>query len=82
MIVIYIEFSLKPVNDLYSGVNFINILRTAFALVDPKSVKIQLSHQCLFKLLGSTSVKAVHRTLMKLSPVDPDTQMTLTLRGP
>ena len=30
-----------------SGVNFINVLSTAFALVDPESVKIQLSHQCL-----------------------------------
>jgi hypothetical protein len=49
-----------------SGVNFINVLRTDFALVDPESVK---SHQCLFTLSGSTSVKAVHRMLMKLSPV-------------
>jgi len=32
-----------------------------------KRKKIQLSHQCLFTLLGSTSVKAVHRMLMKLS---------------
>ncbi len=32
--------------------------------------KIQLSHQCLFMLLGSMSVKAVCRTLMKLSPDD------------
>ncbi len=29
--------------------------------------KIQLSHQCLFTLLGSTSVKAVRRTLVKLT---------------
>ena len=50
------------------GLNFINILRTAFTLVDPQSIKIQLSHQCLFMLLGFTSVKAVRRTLMKLSP--------------
>jgi len=56
---------------LTPGVNFINVsffLRAAFALVDPKSVKIQLSHQCLLTLLGSTSIKAVSRTLMKLSP--------------
>jgi hypothetical protein len=32
-------------------------------LVDPESIKIQLSHQC-----GSTNVKAVRRTLMKLTP--------------
>jgi hypothetical protein len=48
--------------------NFINVKCTAFVLVDPKSVKRQLSHQWLFTLLGSMSVKAVHRTLMKLSP--------------
>jgi len=54
--------------NLTPGVNYINVLRTAFALVDPESVKIQLSNQCLFTLLGSTSVKAVRRTLMKLSP--------------
>jgi len=40
-----------------------------FALVDPQSVKkIQLSHQYLLTLLGPTSVKALRRTLMKLSP--------------
>jgi hypothetical protein len=53
---------------LTPGVNFINVLRTAFVLVDPESIKIQLSHQCLFTLSGPTSVKAVHRTLMKLTP--------------
>jgi len=51
------------------GVNFTNLLRAAFALVDPESVKIQLSHQCLFMLLESASIKVVRRTLMKLSPV-------------
>jgi len=48
-----------------TGVNFINVLRTTFTLVDPKSVKIQLSHKYLFMLLGSASVKAVRITLMK-----------------
>jgi len=33
-----------------------------------KSKKIQLSHQYLITLSGSASVKAVRRTLMKLSP--------------
>ena len=55
---------------LTPGLNFINILRTAFAPVDPKSAKMQLRHQCLFTLLGSTSVKAVRCMLMKLSPGD------------
>ncbi len=41
------------------GVNLINVLRTAFTLIDSKSVKkIQLSHQYLFMLLGSVLVKA------------------------
>ncbi len=55
------------------GVNFINILHTAFTVVDParrpqKRKKIQLSHQCLFTLLGSTGIKAVCRTWMKFTP--------------
>ncbi len=50
------------------GVNFINILRTTFSLVDPESVRTQSSCQYLLTLLGSTSVKAVHGTLMKLTP--------------
>jgi len=33
-----------------------------------KRKKIQLCHQYLFTLSGSASIKAVHRTLMKLSP--------------
>ncbi len=43
-------------------------LRAAFTPVAPKSVRIQSSCQCLFTLLGSTSVKAVCGILMKLSP--------------
>jgi len=50
------------------GVNFTNVLRTAFTPVAPQSVRIQSSYQYLFRLLGSTSVKAVHKTLVKLSP--------------
>jgi len=49
------------------GLNFINVLREAFTCADPKSIKktVKLS---IFMLLGSTSVKAVHKTLMKLNP--------------
>jgi len=44
------------------GVNFTNILRKAFMLVYPESVKkIQLSHQYLFMLLGPESLKAVRK---------------------
>jgi hypothetical protein len=50
------------------GLDFINVLRTAFTHVVPQSVRTQSSHQYLFTLLGPTSVKAVRRTLMKLSP--------------
>ncbi len=42
-------------NSVPSGLNFINALRTAFTREDPKSVKIQLSCQYLFTLLGSTT---------------------------
>ncbi len=50
------------------GLDFINILRTAFTPVVPQSVRTQSSRQYLFTLLGPTSVKAVRRTLMKLTP--------------
>ncbi len=43
-------------------------LHTAFTPVAPQSIRTQSSCQYLFTLLGSSSVKAVHRTLMKLSP--------------
>jgi len=50
------------------GVNSSTYLHTAFTPVAPQSVRTQSSCQYLFTLLGSSSVKAVHRTLMKLSP--------------
>jgi hypothetical protein len=53
---------------LTPGVNFVNVLCTAFMLSDPKSVKDTDDLTVFFMLLGSgsTSVKAVCRTLMKL----------------
>jgi len=39
-----------------------------YACRSQKRKKIQLSHKYLFTLLGSESVKAERRTLMKLSP--------------
>ncbi len=51
---------------LFTGVNFIYILHTAFALVDPESVKNTVRSSVFFTLLGSTSVKAVHIMLVKL----------------
>jgi len=53
---------------ILSGVNFINVILAVFTPADPKIVKIQLSHQYLFTLLGSAGVKALRRTLMKLTP--------------
>ena len=50
------------------SVNFINVLGTAFAPVDPKSVKGTYDLTVFFHHSGSTSAKAVHRTLMKLTP--------------
>jgi hypothetical protein len=53
---------------LLSGLSFINVLRTAFTLKDPKSVKKTVKLSIFFTYLGSMSVKAVRRMLMKLSP--------------
>jgi len=54
------------------GVNFSNVLHGAFTLIIPKSAKNTVKSSVFFTLLGSASVKAVCRTLMKLSPgVDP-----------
>jgi len=54
--------------DLKPAVNFSNVLRTAFTHADPKCAKRQSNQQCRLVLLGTTDVKAVHRTLMKLTP--------------
>ncbi len=51
-----------------TGLDFINVLHTAFTPIAPQSVRTQSSCQYLFMLSGSMSVKAVRRTLMKLSP--------------
>ena len=53
---------------LAPGLNFINVLCTAFTLPDPKSVKKTVKLSIFFTLSGSTSVKAVRRMLMKLTP--------------
>ncbi len=53
--------------NLTPGLNFINVLRTAFTLAGPKSVRIQSSSQYLFTFLGYTGAKAACRMLMKLT---------------
>jgi len=50
------------------GVNFINILLATLMLVDPERVKKIENLTIFFMLLGSASVKAVCRRLMKLCP--------------
>jgi len=58
--------------DFYSvaktGVNFINVLRTAFTLVDPKSVKRNWQLDWILTLLGATGVKAVHKYVGEIEP--------------
>jgi len=49
------------------GLNFINVIPTAFTRADPKSVRTQSSRQYLFPFLGSACIKAVLKTLMKLT---------------
>ncbi len=52
-------------------VNFINLpTRSFYWRRSQKHHKRQSSHQCLFAFLGSARAKAVHKTLVKLSP-DP-----------
>jgi len=52
---------------LLPGVNCINFLCVAFAHADPKSAKKTDNLTIIFALLGSTSVKAECKTLMKLT---------------
>ncbi len=63
---------------LTPGLDFINILRTAFTHVDPESVRIQSNPQYLFTLLGSTCAKAARRTLVKLTPDDVETYIVIS----
>ncbi len=52
---------------LKPGLNFINILPTAFTLAYPKSVKKIVKLSTFFTLSGSTSIKAARKMLMKLT---------------
>jgi len=47
--------------------NFTNVLRAAFILKDPNSIKIMSSCQYIFVLLGSARVEALLKMLMKLT---------------
>ncbi len=52
---------------LTARVNFTNVLLTAFTLKEPESVKKIDNLTVFFMHLGSAPIKAVRRTLMKLS---------------
>jgi len=51
----------------YYGVNFINVLQAAFVCADPKRAKKTDNLTVFFALLGSESIKAARRTLIKLT---------------
>ncbi len=53
---------------LTPGVNFINILHTAFAPIEPKSVKRYWQLAWILKLLGATGVKAAHKYVGEIDP--------------
>ncbi len=50
-----------------AGVNFINILQAAFMKIDPKSAKNSVKLSVFFALLGSASINAARKMLMKLT---------------
>jgi len=54
---------------LSPGVNFINVLRAAFAPVDPKSVKWYWQLDWILTLLGSTGAKAVRKYVGEIEPM-------------
>jgi len=58
----------KNLVGLAPEVNLINILQTAFASADPESAKNTVKSSVFFVLLGSSSVKTVHKTFVKLTP--------------
>jgi len=48
----YVKTTSKTLMIFTPGVNFINVLRTAFALVDPKSVKNTVKSSVTFYAFG------------------------------
>jgi len=51
-----------------SGLNFINVLLTAFAPIDPKIVKRYWQLDWILTLFGATGVKAVHKYVGEIDP--------------
>jgi hypothetical protein len=63
-----IKAARKMLMESTPGLNFINVLRTAFTLVDSESIKNTYNLTAFFTLLESTSIKVVRRILMELTP--------------
>jgi len=51
------------------GINFINVLRTAFTRVDPKRVKRHWQLDWVLTLWGATGVKAAHKYVDEITSV-------------
>jgi len=66
----YEKCACKTLMKLTPGVNFINILRAAFAPVDPKSVKRYWQLDWILTLLEATGVKAVRKNMLVKSTPD------------
>jgi len=66
------ELQLIMIGKLSSspGLNFINVLRTAFMLADPKCSKKTFKLAVSFGALGPTNIKAARKMLVKLTPGD------------
>ncbi len=64
----YEKHECKMLMKLTPGVDFINVLHTAFTLVDPKSIKRYWRLDWVLTLSGSTSSKDVRRMLIKVTP--------------
>ncbi len=66
---LYEKHAYKMLMKLTPGVNFTNMLMYSFfTRADPKSIKRWSRQQYLFTHLGFARTKAVHKTLMKLTP--------------
>jgi len=57
----------KKLVKLATGVNFTNVLQADFRRADPKSAKKTVKLSSFFVLLGSASIKAACRMLVKLT---------------
>ncbi len=62
------------------GVDFTKVLRAAFTCEDPKTTKRQLSHQCLYALMGSLREKAACETPLKSTPDEANFHRVYVIR--